>query len=464
MQFLPGQHIHCIGIGGYGISAIARSLLERGFPVSGSDRNRNALTEALARDGAMIYKGHAADHVQNADLVIATSAVGNEHIEVVAATERGIPVYRRRDILAPLMQGNTVIAVAGTHGKTTTTSMIVHILREYGKDPSYIVGGVLASTGTNARVGKDAIFVIEADEYDNMFLGLEPDIAVITSIEYDHPDFFKSEQDLLDSFGTFIELLRPNQGMLIACAEDIHANRLAKKEQEAKRCRVYTYGLRDGVDFQATHVRADDNGRTCFDWAAENSSGPASLLLPGVHNVLNALAAITVKIAVLGSPVSDALAALETFKSTARRFDVRDEVGGVVVIDDYAHHPTAIKATLEAARMRYPDHEIWAVWQPHMYSRTQQLMGKYMTAFGAADHVVVTDVFAAREDPIPGVNSAWAVSQIQHADVHHTPSLSDAVDLLAKQVESPAVIIIMSAGDAPQIGIDYIKMKQDETD
>ena len=204
MQFIPGQRIHCIGVGGFGISAIARILLLRGFPVSGSDRNSNAFTEALSRDGATIYKGHAAEQVNAADMVIATSAVGDDHVEVAAARERGIPVYKRQDILAPLMEGNTVIAVAGTHGKTTTTSMIVHILHECGKDPSYIVGGTLASTGTNAGVGKDNVFVIEADEYDNMFHGLRPHIIVLTSIEYDHPDFFKSEDEMLASFSQFL--------------------------------------------------------------------------------------------------------------------------------------------------------------------------------------------------------------------------------------------------------------------
>jgi UDP-N-acetylmuramate--alanine ligase len=455
MQFISGQRIHCIGVGGFGISAIARILLLRGFLVSGSDRNSNAFTEALSRDGAIIFKGHAAEHVKFADMVIATSAVGDDHVEVVAARERGIPVYKRRDILTPLMEGNTVIAVAGTHGKTTTTSMIVHILRECGKDPSYIVGGILASTGTNAGVGKDNIFVIEADEYDNMFLGLKPNIAVITSIEYDHPDFFKSEKELYRTFEEFVDLI--GNGHMVVCKDDPLALKLAS--QSSLDTLVRTYGT--GAN---SYYRAVNRQIGSFEVLnQEKILGRVQLSIPGEHNIRNALAALRVA-EIVSVPFECAAKSLGTFQSTGRRFDVRGDFNGVTVIDDYAHHPTAVKFTIEATRSRYPNHQIWAVWQPHMYSRTQQLIDNYATAFKEADHVVITDIYAAREDPIPGVDGTWTARQIQHPDVQLTPSLSDAVNVLVEMVKAPAVILIMSAGDAPQIGVDYLKVVRSKMD
>lgn len=476
MQFVPGQHIHCIGIGGFGISAIARILLLRGFSVSGSDRNANALTEALSHDGATVYKGHSANHIDGADLVIATSAVGDDHIEVVAAKQHGIPVYRRRDILASLMEGQTVIAVAGTHGKTTTTSMIVHILRECGRDPSYIVGGIMASTGANAGVGQDDIFVIEADEYDNMFLGLKPNVTVLTGIEYDHPDFFKTEDQMVQAFSRFWDLSSPSTKSLrwrtVVCVDSKLgwwvAQQKLKHRTHSEDYDLCLYGIDNLADavFRGSNLAVDEDGNTVFEFATGRSGRhkvKMTLPLPGKHNVLNAMAAM---LAVDdGTLPADAIVdSLKTFRSTSRRFEVRGEVDGVIVIDDYAHHPTAIRFTLEAARQHYPDHALWAVWQPHMYTRTQQLMDDYAMAFGAADHVVVMDIYGAREEPIPGVDGAWVTGRIGHVDVHHTAGLDDAVDLLVTMTEAPAVIVIMSAGDAPKIGVDYLEARQNSTD
>lgn len=476
MRFTTGQHIHCIGIGGFGISAIARILLERGFSVSGSDRAPNALTDALSRDGATIYVGHSADYVQNADIVIATSAVGSDHVEVAAAHARKIPVYKRQDILAPLTEGHTVIAVAGTHGKTTTTSMIVHILQECGLDPSYIVGGVMAKTGTNAGVGKDLLFVIEADEYDNMFLGLKPDIAVITNIEYDHPDFFPTLDDVLYAFDEFADSLS-RYGVLVGCGDDIYVEALLDKlvmknwqkpgDEWLLRGAV-TYGVDnvDSVNVLCTGVHVEDNCTVAaVDLVAVRGlrGMVATLRLPliGKHNVQNALAALAVA-NLQYIPFPDAAKALESFQSTARRFSVRGEVDGVIVIDDYAHHPTAIRVTLEAARMRYPNHDIWAVWQPHMYTRTQCMMSDFAVAFSAADHVIVTDIYPAREAPIPGVDGAWVAGEIRHKDVYHASVLDDVVTLLREKVTAPhAAIVVMSAGDAIRVGEDYLATRPD---
>jgi UDP-N-acetylmuramate--alanine ligase len=460
MRFFPGQHVHLIGIGGAGLSAIARILLEKGCQVSGSDRSRNALTDALARDGATIYAGHDASYVNAADCVIVTSAAQADHVEVAAARARNIPVYKRADIMAALMEGKRVIAVAGTHGKTTTTAMMVHILRECGKDPSYIVGGVMRNTGTNAGVGKGDVFVVEADEYDNMFLGLRPDVAVITNIEFDHPDFFKSENELYKSFEQFAELLSPSiRSQLILCVDSPLAARLAW--EKTVKLEPLSYGIENpsGGAYRGVDIKTTSEGLTSFEFrVVKNVIGRVTLRIPGKHNVQNALAALIVA-GGEGIEFIDIANALATFQGTGRRFELRGEVDGVAVIDDYAHHPTAIKVTLEAARQRYPERVLWAVWQPHTYSRTQALMDEYIRAFDNADHVLITDIYTARENPIPGVTSAAVVAQMNHPDARHTPSFEDTVKVLDQEVQAPAVILIMSAGDAPAIGEAFLKQR-----
>ncbi len=478
-----GQHIFLVGIGGSGLSAIARVLLGQGYRVSGSDRSLNEQTEALARDGATIYKGHDAAQIAGADALIITSAVKDDHVEVAAARAAGMPVYKRQDIMADLMEGKTVIAVAGTKGKTTTTSMIVHILRECGQDPSYIVGGIMGNTGTNAGVGKGSVFVVEADEYDNMFLGLKPDIAVITNIEWDHPDFFKTEADMVESFAKFAQLLDQSDlgagGILVADWDDqnIQAVRSQLEVFRGKLRGIYfPYGKEQTDVKYKTHpinIRTTEDG-TIFELAPNypyNANHPGNLItliLPlfGMHNILNALAAIkaagVTRTVLNGNAIDwESLAkALETFKPTARRFELRADVNGVAIVDDYAHNPMSIKAVLEAARQRYPERAVWAVWQPHTYSRTQALFDQFTTAFDQADYVLVTDIYAARENLIEGVTSEAMVVAIKHADARHTPTFADAVAVLSAEVTAPAVVVIMSAGDAPQIGVEYLKYLQ----
>lgn len=454
MQFLPGQQIHIIGIGGSGMSAIARILLLRGFKVSGSDRGRSALTDALQADGATIHIGHDPAHVVGADMVLTTSAAPSDHVEIVAAKAHTIPVYKRNEIMAALMEGKQVIAVAGTHGKTTTTSMIVHILQVCGADPSYIVGGVMGNTGTNAGVGEGDIFVIEADEYDYMFLGLRPNVAVITNIEWDHPDFFPTEQSIYDAFEQFASLLPPD-GTLIAGYDSKLVLRLCVTLQD--QFYRFTYGLSERAFWRVSNVH-EDAGSTVFEIASTvGLKFKARIGLPGVYNALNALAAALAVMAASNTlTFQQVLPALTSYISSGRRFDVRGEVEDVTVIDDYAHHPTAIRVTLEAAKARYSNQAIWAVWQPHTYSRTQALLDQYATAFAAADHVLVTDIYAAREQPRPGVDGVFAAAAIQHEDAAHSGDLQSTTALLQKRVQSPAVIVIMSAGDAPQIGEAYL--------
>ncbi len=472
-NLLPGSHIHVVGIGGSGLSAIARILLGQGYRVSGSDRSANDLTAALARDGATVYVGHAAAQVEGADALIITSAVKDDHVEVASARGRGIPVYKRQDIMTDLMTGKQVIAVAGTKGKTTTTAMIVHILREAGLDPSYLVGGVLGNSGSNAGVGSGPHFVVEADEYDHMFLGLNPNIAVITNIEWDHPDFFPTFAAMQTSFQQFVERL-PNDGVLIGCVDDPGAMRISDARL-AQGKPTHTYGILSPEPYDLWPLVRRRKTYTTSYWAHALVPNPDStsfefnrpgdfeqsvqIRLAGSHNVLNATAAM-IAAHVCGVDDARSAAALSGFIAPARRFELRAEVNAVAVIDDYAHNPMSIRAVLRAARQRYPNRSIWAVWQPHTYSRTQALLAEYQTAFVDADHVLITDIYASREDPLPGVTSPGVIAGMRHPDVRHTPAFADAVEALVNGVRPPAVIVIMSAGDAPQIGINYLRQIQ----
>lgn len=457
-QLIPGQHIHIVGIGGFGLSAIARVLLQQGFFISGSDRATNSLTEALAKEGAIIYEGHAAGHVEGAEIVIISSAITPDHVEVLAAQARGIPVCKRSDVIAPIMSGQQAIAIAGTHGKTTTTAMTAHILIETEQRPSYIIGGILRTTGYNADIGTGRAFVIEADEYDNMFLGLRPQVAVITNVEWDHPDFFPTPNHITRAFSQFANLL-PDDGLLIACADDPTALILVENRL-ARGLPVMTYSIDNPqAMWRAVNIRMRQ-ARSTFEVSHNGRIlGTGRLQIPGRHNVLNALAAMLAAYS-QRVPFNDAARALQNFTGTGRRFEQRGEADGVIVVDDYAHHPTAIKATLEAARQRFPGRIIWAVWQPHTYTRTQKLLDAYQSAFIDADHVLVTDIYAAREQPIPGVTSAAVVSGMRHPDARYTPTLQDTVEVLVAETQAPAAIIIMSAGSAPVIGIEYLKRKK----
>ena len=443
-----------VGIGGVGLSAIARVMLERGYRISGSDRAPGAYAEALARDGATIFIGHDAAHVAGADAVIISSAVRNNP-EVQAAQAAGIPVYKRSDMIAGLMDGQTVIAVAGSHGKTTTTAMLAHVLDVAGVEPGYIVGGTLKRSGTNAAAGAGRLFVIEADEYDHMFLGLRPNVAIVTNIEWDHPDFFHTADDFYGAFESFAALLPPD-GLLIACADDAGARRLA--EAQAARVNVQTYGADDpSASWSLMDIRSVEG---CFQATLHVPGGETAslaLALPGRVNLLNA-AAVIAAAARVGVAPEQAAAALASFTGVGRRFDVIGEAAGVVVVDDYGHNPSKIRATLAAARARYPDRDLWAVWQPHTFSRTQTFLSAYAAAFDDADHVLVTEIYAAREAPMPGVTGATTAAALAHPDARFTPSFAAAVKTLASETRPPAAVVLLSAGDANRIGPDLLNV------
>jgi len=451
--------IHLIGIGGTGLSAIARVLLESGTTVSGSDRADSPFVRNLRAAGATVMIGHRPEYVAGADLVVRSSAIPDDNPEVVAARAAGIPVLKRSDFLGNLMAGKTGIAVAGTHGKTTTTAMIAWILTALKQDPTYITGGVLNQTGVNAHAGKGSAFVIEADEYDRMFLGLRPMIEVVTNVEHDHPDCYPTPAEFQAAFVEFVKLLTED-GTLVACAEDPGAAELITSAEKLGK-HVVSYGIRPTVtsglvmlDVYSEVVSRNDQGGMTF--TASILSHPTSVVLqvPGRHNVRNALAALTV-VKLLGLQLEAAARALGEFTGTGRRFEIRGEAGGVTVIDDYAHHPTEIRATLSAARSRYPSRRIWAVWQPHTYSRTQALFDQFAAAFEDAGEVVVTEIFPSRE-PKQAYSAETLVKAMSHPSAHFIAGLSDVSNYLLTHLLPGDVLLVLSAGDADQVSAQVL--------
>jgi len=454
MKLQPGTHIHLVGVGGAGISAIARVLLGRGYRVSGSDMQDNAQTAALAAAGVTIYTGHDPAHIEGADLLVVSSAVPPTNPEWVAARERGLPVLKRADLIGQLMEGSVGIAVAGTHGKTTTTGMIAHLLLEVGLDPTVILGGTLPELGGNGRYGQGPYFVVEADEYDYMFLGLRPEVAVITNVEHDHPDLFPTDDAYRSAFRQFAALL-PSYGRLIVCADDPGAAALLDELTNGG-IEVTTYGLSERAA-RAPHVRALDarpNQMGGTDFVVEydgQTIGLARLRVPGLHNVRNALAAIIVGLD-LQIEFGQVCRALAGFGGVQRRFQLIGETGGVTVIDDYAHHPTEIRATLAAARQRYPGRRLWAVWQPHTFSRTRLLADEFADSFAGAERVIALDIYRSREADDPDVNTAGVVSRMRHPQAIHIPDRRDAADYLLERVNPGDVIVTLGAGDGDAVG------------
>jgi UDP-N-acetylmuramate--alanine ligase len=456
-------HVHFIGIGGSGLSAIARLLLEQGYRVSGSDRALSPLAADLKTAGATVAIGHAAENITGADWVVRSSAVPDDNVEVVAALAAGIPVYKRADFLGRMMENKDGVAIAGTHGKTTTTAMIAWMLHKLGADPSFIIGGVAQNFGVNARAGKGNAFVIEADEYDRMFLGLKPRFEVVTNIEHDHPDIYPTAKEFHAAFVEFARLV-PTNGALVISGEDMGASQLA---MEARRMGKRVVGYRIAEDQKtkgaewilAQNVMANNLGGFTFNVITRLQSGPdyisgIQLRVPGLHNVRNALAALGVA-GLMEYNLRQAAKALGEFKGTARRFEIKGEANGIIVIDDYAHHPTEISATLDAARARYPAKRIWAVWQPHTYSRTQTLFDDFIGSFGEADEIIVSEVYAARE-PKQNFSSERIVKAMNNPAAHFIPSLPEISNYLVSHLKAGDVLIVMSAGDADSVSAEVL--------
>ena len=448
------EHVHFIGIGGTGLSAIARLLLESGYEVSGSDRILSPLARELARAGIRVYEGHDAKNLAGANLVVRSSAIPDDNPEVTAAKAAGIAVLKRSEFLTKLLSDKTGIAIAGTHGKTTTTSMMAWVFAALKQDPSYIIGGVSKNLSSNAHAGKGRFFVIEADEYDYMFMGLHPSLIVLTSVEHDHPDCFPTPLDYRRAFEAFIGQLNQD-GILLVCRDDAGAFGLA--EAAPAGCTTYSYGLSAEADFRAHSLHVNSSGGYSFIISSRQTKealAVVDLQVPGEHNVRNALAVLTAA-HLYGLSVEKAAQALGEFSGTGRRFDIIGEAMGVTVIDDYAHHPTEIAATLTAARSRFPGRRIWVVWQPHTYTRTRTLMAEYFNAFSAADRVVVTEIYAARERE--NVFSAKVVvDQMVHPAVTFIPTLKAVTAHLLENLKSGDVLMVLSAGDADQVSADVL--------
>lgn len=448
-------HIHLIGIGGAGLSAIATVLLQQGYQVSGSDNQASAATARLAELGATIFIGQKAENLGDTiDTVVISSAIAADNPELLAARRRGLAVKKRADWLGQMMAGKVGIAIAGTHGKTTTTAMAAFVLQSLDQQPTYIIGGFVPQMDTNAAAGQGETFVIEADEYDYMFLGLRPQIAVVTVVEWDHPDIFPTFQALQQAFEQFVQLAPP-EGWVIGCGDALGVRAVLSQAAAS----VVTYGLEAGCDWQAVDLQPNKQGGYDFKVTASqqgsgNGSGvliPVSLAVPGLHNVRNALAVLVI-MERLGLDVAQAAGILSQFRGAARRFELKGQVEGITVIDDYAHHPTEIKVTLAAARTHFPDCPIWAVFQPHTFSRTLALLDEFVQVFAEADHVIIVDIFASRERNEGVIDSQEIVRRMRHPDTRYIGSLAEAATYLANHLASPAVLITMGAGDGYQVG------------
>ncbi len=440
---LPWHHIHIVGIGGTGLSAIARVLIEMGYYVSGCDRQESAKARALRALGADVHIGHGRAHISGADALLVTSAIRNGHEEVQAAIEQGLPVLRRREFLSRLLAGRNVIAIAGTHGKTTTTAMIVHMLRSAGYHPGYIVGADVPGWG-NAAAGSAPTFVIEADEYDYMFWGLAPHVAVITNVEWDHVDCFATEEAYREAFVGFARRSRH----LIACVDDPGAREVAQRAGIP----VTTYGISQGAMWSVKVEGPNETGGYTFVPLREGEPVGITvpLQVPGLHNVSNALAALAA-LEAAGFPAARLAPHLATYRGAERRFRVLGRVDGVTVVDDYAHHPTEVRATLAAARAAYPGRHIWAVFQPHTYSRTHTFLPQWREAFSDADSVVVMDIYAARETDTLGLSGENVAREIRHPRVYHTGDVEDTIAFLAPRVRPQDVVITLGAGTSERV-------------
>ncbi len=463
------KHIHIMGVGGAGMSALARLLHARGVRVSGDDRADSPALRALQAAGIPVFVGHDPRHLEGVDILAPSSAIPKDEPELVEAQRRGIPVWHRGDLIGALLQDKVGIAVAGTHGKSTTTGMIATILTDAGLDPSFVIGATPQPLGVNARWGAGEAFVVEADEYDHTFLHFQPKVAVVTNVEYDHPDTFADLNAALNAFATFVRST-PKDGVVIACADDPGCVAMLKRADLSARGAsapvVVDYGVQGGM-WRAANLRANALGGVDFSFAGAGIngevSGTCSLRVPGEHNVLNALAALVAADA-CGVPMGEAVKSLGGYRGADRRFELKGEVRGVRIFDDYAHHPTEIKATLRSARQRYPLGNIWAIWQPHTYSRTAALLDAFAEAFNDADHVIVLPIYAARERKedfgfvANALNPIEIARKIRHRDARNAASFGDALGMLIAQVKGGDVVITLSAGDGNQVGERLLEM------
>jgi UDP-N-acetylmuramate--alanine ligase len=455
-MFSSIKKIHFVGIGGIGMSGIAEILLDEEFKVSGSDKGLSEVTERLQKLGAIIYEGHKAEHVaDDVDALVYSSAVALDNPEVMEAQRRKIPVIRRAEMLAEVMRLKYGVGIAGTHGKTTTTSMISLVLMEGGLDPTVIVGGKLSGLGgTNARLGHGDFIVVEADEFDRSFLSITPTIAVLTTLETDHLDCYRDLEDIKGAFIQFASKV-PFYGFIVLSLDE---PALLDIMPQLNKKKIITYGLNPQADIQAVDIRHNENTSSFTVVQAGADLGPLIIQVPGKHNVQNSLAAIAVGLEV-GIPFQKVKAGIEKFTGVYRRWEKKGEAAGIMLYDDYAHHPTECRATLAGAKSGWR-RRVVCVFQPHLYTRTRDFYEEFGKSFLLSDVLIVTDVYPAREEPIQGVTGELivdAAKRFGHKGVRYVPDKKDVPAYLMSIVKSGDIVITMGAGDIWRYGEEFLK-------
>jgi len=452
-MFKKIQNIHFVGIGGIGMSGIAEVLLNQGYAVSGSDLKLSATTERLASLGARVFEGHRSEHLERVDVVVISSAVRPDNPEVLEAHRRQIPIIPRAEMLAELMRMKYGITVAGTHGKTTTTSMVAVLLQEAGMDPTVVVGGRLNALGSNARMGTGDFMVVEADESDRSFLMLSPTLAIVTNVDEDHMESYAGLDDLKDAFVRFVNKV-PFYGAVILCLDEPNLQSLIPRIKR----RIVSYGFSGQADLNIVNP-AYLGFQSQFQLRHRGEPlGEFHLNTPGRHNILNATAAIAVGLD-LGIPAGTLQTALEGFRGADRRFQVKGQARGITVIDDYGHHPTEVRATLDAARQS-GDHRVVVVFQPHRYSRTQYCFEEFARAFYQADVLIISDIYPAGEEPLEGINSERLVDAIKthgHKNARHVAGLSEIAAVLEPELKAGDLVITMGAGNVWKVGDELLQ-------
>ena len=448
-------HIHFIGVGGSGMSGLASILLDSGHKISGSDIATSKITKRLADKGATIFKGHNEDNVEGADLVVISSAIPESNSEIKGARDRKITIIKRAEMLARLMDNKYGIAIAGTHGKSTTASMISLLLERNGFDPTVVVGGELNNFKNNAKLGKGNHIVVEADESDGSFLKLNPQMAIVTNIEDDHLDHYENLENILKDFRKFINNI-PDNGRIILCRDCDNAKELAKQCERS----YVSYGIFTEADLMAKDIELDKlNSKSKIYWQGEKI-GDLYLKVAGYHNILNALAAIAVALE-LGISFTEIAQILETFLGVHRRMEIIANLDdNILIIDDYAHHPTEIKATLSALRSSWQNRRIIAIFQPHRYSRTKLLAEKFGKVFFDADCVIINDIYSANESPISGISGETIFREIKksnHKQIKYLPSKDNILTYLYEIIQPGDMIITMGAGDIWTVGQELAK-------
>ncbi len=442
-------HIHFVGIGGIGMSGIAELLLNLGYKVSGSDLRYSDITRNLEELGGTLFEGHAENQIEGADVIVTSSAVKPDNPEVLAARQLSVPVIPRAEMLAELMRLKYSVAIAGAHGKTTTTSIVASVLGEGGFDPTVVIGGKLKSLGTNAVHGQGDFIVAEADESDGSFLKMSPTIAVVTNIDREHLDYYHDLDNIKGVFLNFIEKV-PFYGLAVLCLDNESIQDLIPKIKS----RFTTYGMSSQADFQARNVQFEGMTSRFTVYHFGERLGEIMLNLPGVHNVLNSMSSIAVGVE-LGIPFDRIKQALETIEGVQRRLEIKGETKGIVVVDDYGHHPTEIKTTLQAARESWPDRRIVVVFQPHRYSRTQALFDEFTRAFYQSDLLVVLPIYAAGEKEILGTDGHSLYKGIKahgHRNVVFKENFQATVDYLDEVSKAGDILLTLGAGDVLKVG------------